>query len=152
MRLNDIKDYGFYQEIEQPTVIYEALKDEDNGKEVLSLMIWHEFDIKDGIKFYETDMVALNPENDEFFDIEVKKVDKKFKIVDDNDKYYSQYGASSVMYEDKLSNTEKLTKIKKLCIKESKGMTFSETPLGDKLLEQTDRGKLAEKILRIIYE
>ena len=114
MKIKDIKEYGYYADKNDNKVIVEAFKDDDNGKEILSIMIWEWFKTSDGIKFYQTDMFALNPENDDFCDVEVIPLIQKFKVVDDNDPYYIAYGASSVMYEDKLSNSEKLDQIREL--------------------------------------
>ena len=97
MKIHDIKQYGFYQPQGENTII-EALQDKDNDKEILSIMIWNYLKEKDGIKFYETDMVVLNPQNNDICDIEVEKLNQKFKIVDDTNPYYFKYGSSSVMY------------------------------------------------------
>ena len=150
MKIKDIKEYGFYQEIDQPTIIYEALQDEENGKEVLSIMIWDWMKISDGINFYRTDMFVLNPENEDICDIEVIPIDTKFKIVNNDDKYYAQYGASSVMYEDKPSNTEKIEKIKKICKKASTKTTFVSN--GRDYTEVKDGQKLAIRILKVLEE
>lgn len=149
MKIKDIKEYGFYQDAKDKKIIVEAFADDDNGKEVLSVMIWNWMKISDGINFYETDMFALNPENDDICDAEVIHIKTKFKIVDDNDKYYEQYGASSVMYEDKLSNTEKLEKIAILCLRESKALHITKDGIGDLVLEETGSAKFAKEILRI---
>lgn len=102
MKVKNIKEYGFYQDKNDKDRIIETFSDiDENDKEVMSVMIWNYFETKNGIKFYETDMFAFNPENDGLCDIEVIKLDLNYKIVDDNDPYYYQYGASSVMYEDK---------------------------------------------------
>ena len=119
MKIKDITEYGFYKILLPIDAIAEALKDEDeNGNEILSIMLWSSMDTIDGINFYHTDMVALNPDNDSIRMYDVEKLDTKFKIVDDKDPYYYLFGASSVMYEDKLSNTQKIEKIKEQCTKE----------------------------------
>ena len=89
---------------------------DENGNEILSIMLWSWMEIIDGIKFYHTDMVALNPDNDSIRMYDVEKLDTKFKIVNKEDPYYYKYGASSVMYEDKLPNSQKIEKIKKINI------------------------------------
>lgn len=150
MQIKDIKEYGYYVDNNDNNVIVEAFKDDDKGKEILSIMIWEWFKTSDGIKFYQTDMFALNPENDDFCDVEVTPITQKFKVVDDNDIYYSQYGASSVMYEDKLSNSEKLEKIRELCLKESKALKVSKDEIGDLALVETSSAKFAKEILQII--
>ena len=119
MKIKDITEYGFYKILLPAESIAEALKDEDeNGNEILSIMLWSCMEIVDGIKFYHTDMVALNPDNDTIRMYDIEKLGTKFKIVDDNDPYYYKYGASSVMYEDKLTNSQKIKKIKEQCMKE----------------------------------
>lgn len=119
MKIKDITEYGFYKILLPIDSIAEALKDEDeNGNEILSIMLWSWMDTIDGIKFYQTDMVALNPENDRIRMYDVEKLNTKFKIVTDGDPYYYMFGASSVMYEDKLSNTDKIERIKEQCQKE----------------------------------
>ena len=119
MKIKDITEYGFYKILLPIESIAEALKDEDeNGNEVLSIMFWTCMDIIDGIKFYQTDMFALNPDNDRIRMYDVEKLDTKFKIVNEEDPYYYKYGSSSVMYEDKLSNSQKIEKIKEQCTKE----------------------------------
>ena len=151
MNIKDITEYGYYVD-KQNTQVIEALKDTDEkGNEVLSIMFWNCFEIKDGIRFFETDMFALNPLNDDIADIEVEKLNQKFKIVDDNDPYYYQYGASSVMYEDKLSDSEKFKKIKKICEKSSKDYTVVYDDRGHTICVK-DVQKLAKKILKVLEE
>lgn len=150
MKIKDITEYGYYVD-KQNTQIIEALNDEDEkGNEFLSIMFWDFFDIKDGIRFFRTDMFVLNPLNEDIADIEVEKLNQKFKVVDDNDLYYSQYGASSVMYEDKLSNTDKMKKIKKICERASTKTTFVSN--GRDYTEVKDAQKLAIRILKVLQE
>ena len=119
MKIKDITEYGYYKILLPTDSIAEAFKDEDEeGNEVLSIMLWSYMETIDGINFYSTDMFALNPENDRIRMYDIEKLDKKFKIVTDGDPYYYMFGASSVMYEDKLSNTDKIKKIKEQCQKE----------------------------------
>ena len=80
MKIKDITEYGFYKILLPIDSIAEALKDEDeNGNEILSIMLWSWMDTIDGIKFYQTDMVALNPDNDDiriFGGIEHKRAER----------------------------------------------------------------------------
>lgn len=150
MKIKDITEYGYYVD-KQNTQLIEAFKDiDEQGNEILSIMLWNCFEIKDGIRFFETDMFALNPLNDDIADIEVEKLNQKFKIVDDNDPYYYQYGASSVMYEDKLSDSEKFKKIKKICKNASNKTTFVSN--GRDYTEVKDAQKLAIRILKVLQE
>lgn len=151
MKIKDITEYGFYKILLPIESIAEALKDEDeNGNEVLSIMLWSSMDIIDGINFYQTDMVVLNPDNDSIRMYDVEKLDKKFKIVDDKDPYYYLFGASSVMYEDKLSNSQKIEKIKKICKNASTKTTFVSN--GRDYTEVKDAQKLAIRILKVLQE
>ena len=149
MKIKDITEYGFYKILLPIESIAEALKDE-NGNEVLSIMFWTCMDIIDGVKFYQTDMFALNPDNDRIRMYDVEKLDTKFKIVNDKDPYYYLFGASSVMYEDKLSNTQKIEKIKKICKNASTKTTFVSN--GRDYTEVKDAQKLAIRILKILQE
>lgn len=151
MKIKDITEYGFYKILLPIDSIAEALKDEDeNGNEILSIMLWSWMDTIDGIKFYQTDMVALNPDNDDIRMYDIEKLDTDFKIVTDGDPYYYLFSASSVMYEDKLSNTDKIEKIKKICEKESTKTTFVSN--GRDYIEVKDSQKLAIRILKILQE
>ena len=151
MKIKDITEYGFYKILLPIDSIAEALKDEDeNGNEILSIMLWSWMDTIDGIKFYQTDMVALNPDNDDIRMYDIEKLDTDFKIVTDGDPYYYLFGASSVMYEDKLSNTDKIEKIKKICKKASTKTTFVSN--GRDYIEVKDSQKLAIRILKILQE
>ena len=151
MKIKDIIEYGFYKILLPIDSIAEALKDEDeNGNEILSIMLWSWMDTIDGIKFYQTDMVALNPDNDDIRMYNIEKLDTDFKIVTDGDPYYYLFGSSSVMYEDKLSNTDKIEKIKKICEKASTKTTFVSN--GRDYIEVKDSQKLAIRILKILQE
>lgn len=151
MKIKDITEYGFYKILLPIDSIAEALKDEDeNGNEILSIMLWSWMDTIDGIKFYQTDMVALNPDNDDIRMYDIEKLDTDFKIVTDGDPYYYMFGASSVMYEDKLSNTDKIEKIKKICKNASTKTTFVSN--GRDYTEVKDAQKLAIRILKVLGE
>ena len=151
MKIKDITEYGFYKILLPIDGIAEALKDEDeNGNEILSIMLWSWMDTIDGIKFYQTDMVVLNPDNDDIRMYNIEKLDTNFKIVTDGDPYYHLFGASSVMYEDKLSNAEKIEKIKKICQKASTKTTFVSN--GRDYIEVKDSQKLAIRILKVLEE
>ena len=151
MKIKDITEYGFYKILLPIESIAEALKDEDeNGNEVLSIMLWSCMEIVDGIKFYQTDMIVLNPDNDSIRMYDVEKLVTKFKIVNEEDPYYYKYGSSSVMYEDKLPNSQKIEKIKKICKNASTKTTFVSN--GRDYTEVKDAQKLAIRILKVLQE
>ena len=133
---------GFYKSKTRDAIYYIYKNEEDDKDKYPLLVSTFEYEsVINGRKRYEDETgndVALEYLEDEYDDIPLKF--KFTTIANEND----------AIIEDKLSNEEKLEKIKKICNKESTKTTFVSN--GRDYTEVKDAQKLAIRILKVLQD
>lgn len=143
MKLSEVKKPGFYcsPKDKERYNIFEVYRNTSEDIEFVirdPLLVddWIYYDTEENgdIKIYQTHGLICRLY--EFEDVEVIKLDQKYKVNGD------------IMKEDKLTYAQKLKKIERLCKTESRKMRY--VPNSEKLMELTETAQFAKKLLKII--